>query len=344
MLNIDTRGTRTRSEGHDDSTTLKALGRLQGGRGAGTLRAMVILVLIQAPVATWALRGSAADELAPGDEVVVAELLGAQLPLHMNDRVDRWVERFRTDQRSSFETLLDRQGLYADMIRAKLEQRGMPADLLYMAMIESAFSARAVSVASAVGVWQFMGPTAVQYGLRVDEYVDERRDPVRATDAALDYIQWLHDRYDSWYLAAAAYNAGPGRVDRILRRYADGRTGDEAIYWEVLEHLPRETREYVPRLVAATHLAQNAERYGFDVNLHQAYRYERVFVPGGTSLNRVARELGAEPRVLRDLNPHLMRGVTPPGETYPVRVPVGGSYAVVASLGRTAKAMRRADD
>ncbi len=338
MMGIDTRGLRARVN------RWGAEGGSRDRRGVLTFRALLILAVVQAPFSAALLRDRMVADRTPVPALASAELLSAELPLHMNDRVSRWVERFRTDQRPSFQRLLGKQGLYADMIRAKLVERDMPVDLLYMAMMESAFSTRAVSRASAVGVWQFMGPTALQYGLRVDEWVDERQDPVRATDAALDYIEWLYDRYDSWYLAAAAYNAGPGRVDRILRRHADGRTGDEDIYWEVLEHLPRETREYVPRLVAATHLAQNAEEYGFSVKLDKPYRYERVFVPAGTSLARVARELGADEKVLRDLNPHLLKGITPPGETYPVRVPVGETSVLISSLRRTTRVLRRADD
>lgn len=271
------------------------------------------------------------------------EALVASLPLHVNDRVDLWVNRFRTSQRTAFQRLLDRQGAYDQLIRSRLRDRGMPEELLYLAMMESGLSPRAVSAASAVGLWQFMTPTAQQYGLRVDEWVDERRDPVRATDAALDYLGWLHDRYGSWYLAAAAYNAGPGTVDRVLRRHAGGRKGDEDLYWEVLDHLPRETRDYVPRLVAATLLAEDAAREGFAVDRASPYRYDRVFVPGGTSLARVASTLKVKPRVLRNLNPHLIQGVTPPGETYPIRVPVGEAMQVVASIGRAGKT-RRADD
>lgn len=274
---------------------------------------------------------------------LAAAMVGNTLPLHVNERVDRWVERFRTDQRAAFERLLKRQGAYDAIIRKKLRERGMPEELLYMAMMESGLLPRAVSSASAVGLWQFMTPTAQQYGLRVDEWVDERRDPVRATNAALDYLAWLHDRYGSWYLAAAAYNAGPGTVDRVLARHADGRTGDEDLYWEVLEYLPRETRDYVPRLVAATLLAEDAEREGFDVNGEGPYLYDRVFVPGGTSLWRVARKLDVDPSVLYALNPHLIQGVTPPNETYPIRVPVGTAAAVVASVGRAGRT-RRADD
>lgn len=279
--------------------------------------------------------GSAVDA-----EAAPTVALAAALPLHVNDRVHRWVDRFRNEQRLAFQRLLDRQGAYDELIRKRLRARGMPEELLYLAMMESGLSNRAVSHASAVGLWQFMGPTAQQYGLRVDEWVDERQDPVRATDAALEYLAWLHERYGSWYLAAAAYNAGPGTVDRVLARHADGRTGDEDLYWEVLDHLPRETRDYVPRLVAATLLAEGAEAEGFDVDRAKPYRYERVFVPGGTSLPRVAWLLDVEPRVLRNLNPHLIQGVTPPDETYPIRVPPGMGPQVVATVGRAGRTPR----
>jgi membrane-bound lytic murein transglycosylase D len=189
-----------------------------------------------------------------------------------------------------------------------------------------------------------MSPTAKQYGLRVDRWVDERRDPVKATDAALDYLQWLHERYDSWYLAAAAYNAGYGRVDRIVKKYAGGKKGDEDIYWEIIEHLPRETREYVPKMLAASALALEAERYGFEVRPHDAYEYERVWVPGGTRLASVAAEVGIDVSELRELNPHLIRSITPPGTSYGLRIPVGRTHDVMAALGSGGITSRAGDD
>ena len=297
--------------------------------------------LMLVPMLFWTGDDTVEEVASAAPEAIQA--LGAELPLHVNARVERWMERFQSAQRPAFETLLERRGIYADLVRGKLRERGMPEELLYLAMMESGLEPRAVSRASAVGLWQFMGPTALQYGLRVDPYVDERRDPVRATDAALDYLAWLHDRFGSWYLAAAAYNAGPGRVERVLKRHAGGRVGEEDLYWEVLDHLPRETRQYVPRLVAATILAENASAYGFAVAHAEPYRYDQVFVPGGTTLVRVASALDVEVTVLRNLNPHLVLGVTPPGEIYGVRVPVGGSPLVVASLGRGSSS-RRADD
>lgn len=270
-----------------------------------------------------------------GDAVAVADSVrtfGAELPLHVNERVEKWMERFQTTGRLEFARILEHSGIYDDLIRGKLRERGMPEELVYLAMMESGLSPWAVSQVSAVGMWQFMSPTAIEYGLRVDDYVDERRDPVRATDAAIDYLEWLHGRFGSWYLAAAGYNAGPSRVERILRLHADGRTGDEDLYWEVLDHLPEETREYVPRILAATILGQDADNFGFVASRAEPYLFDRVFVPGGTHLSRIASVLDLHPNVLRDLNPHLTRQVTPPGEIYGVRVPVGLSPQVVTSM------------
>ncbi len=279
----------------------------------------------------------------PPPAAEVPKIVGTELPLHVNARVEKWLRRFATTQRAEFQALLEREGIYAGMIRSKLRERGMPEELLYMAMMESGLSPWARSSASAVGLWQFMSPTALQYGLRVDAWVDERRDPVRATDAALDYLQALYRQYGSWYLAAAAYNAGPSRVSRALNRHAHGRTGDEDLYWEVIDYLPRETREYVPRLVAATLLATDPEARGFRVRLAEPYRYDVVWVPGATPLWRIARALDVKPSLIRGLNPHLIRGVTPPGEIYGVRVPVGRSPRVVAALGRHAARWRSVD-
>ncbi len=273
----------------------------------------------------------------------VVKVVQAELPLHINEDVERWLELFQTVLKSDFEIFLSRRGAYGDLVRDALRAKGMPEDLLYLAMMESGLKPRAVSNVSAVGLWQFMSPTALQYGLRMDSYVDERRDPIGATEAALDYLNWLNERFGSWYLAAAAYNAGPGRVERVLRRYAAGRIGDENLYWEIIDHLPKETREYVPRLIAATILGNDASAYGFVVTSTERYDFELVFVPSGTSLLRVASALEIDVGILRNLNPHLVRGVTPPSEVYGVRVPVGGSQRVVASLAKGPDT-RRADD
>lgn len=255
------------------------------------------------------------------------------LPLEVNPRVERWMDELQTTRRDEFQALLEQSGVFEGLIREKLRERSMPEELLYLAMIESGLSPFAESRVAAVGLWQFMDPTARQYGLRMDEYVDERRDPVRATDAALDYLYWLRARFGSWYLAVAAYNAGYARIERTLELYADGRSGDEDLYWEILRHLPRETREYVPRLIATALLAADAEALGFEESDAPAYAYELVYVPGGTRLGAVGRSLDVDADVLRDLNPHLVRDMTPPSEMYPLRVPAGHGATVVASLG-----------
>jgi membrane-bound lytic murein transglycosylase D len=255
------------------------------------------------------------------------------LPTAAQPRVERWLGAFETTRRHEFEELMARRGVYSGLIEEKLRRRGMPSELLYIPMIESGLSTVAVSHVSAVGLWQFMVPTAQQYGLRVDPWVDERRDPEAATDAALDYLSWLHRRFGgSWILAAAAYNAGPGRLERVLNRHAEGRLGDDEVYWEILEYLPRETREYVPKMIAVTRLAAQLDEQGFESGSVEPYRYESVFVPGGTQLSYVARELGLERGAVKALNPHLVLGVTPPDELYPLRVPVGQGMRVVSFL------------
>jgi membrane-bound lytic murein transglycosylase D len=169
----------------------------------------------------------------------------------------------------------------------------------------------------------------------MDDYIDERRDPVRATEAALDYLYWLRARYGSWYLAIAAYNAGPARIERILELYADGRTGSEQIYWDVLRHLPRETREYVPRLIATVMLAAEVDSLRQELeSTASPYSYDQVFVPGDTRFETVARSLDVEVELLEDLNPHLLRNATPPDEIWPLRVPRGRASDVVTALGR----------
>ncbi len=279
--------------------------------------------------------GGEGDDAEDGPTIVVEEaaleFVRSDLPVHVNERVERWIRRFLTVDRESFEHYLAREGLYGGMIRDRLRARDMPEELLYLAMIESGFSPWATSPVLASGIWQFMGPTARAYGLRIDHWVDERRDPIRATDAALDYLEGLHDQFGSWYLAAAAYNAGPARVSRGLSRVRGEVSEDDELYWEIIEHLPRETRQYVPKILAAAILASQAEHFGLDVEPDLPYLSERVLVPGGTSLARVAEAAEVPPSLMRDLNPHLVRGVTPPNGSYLLRVPQGTSGEVVAA-------------
>ncbi len=272
------------------------------------------------------------------------DLAEAQLPIDVNERVEQWMVRFSTSDRPEFEKTLSRAGLYSDMIRGKLRARGMPEELVYLAMIESGFLTHARSTVSATGMWQFMDPTARAYGLRIDTYVDERRDPVRATDAALDYLSDLYQQYGSWYLAAAAYNAGPTRVSLALARHSDGRAGDESLYWDIVDHLPKETAQYVPKLLAATYLARYATRFDLDVTLADPYVYDLLWAPGATSFADIGETMGLSDNRMQELNPQLIRGLTPPGSVYPLRVPVGQAYQAMAALAAPDRRSGRADD
>jgi membrane-bound lytic murein transglycosylase D len=151
---------------------------------------------------------------------------------------------------------------YADMINGKLDAKGMPRELIYLAMIESNFNPTAKSRVSAVGLWQFMSGTARQFGLTVGRHVDERKDPAKATDAALTYLSQLHDRFGSWYLAAAAYNSGPGTISKALRTVTGKTKGTDADFFRILPRLPRETQDYVPKLIASARVGSDPAKYG----------------------------------------------------------------------------------
>jgi membrane-bound lytic murein transglycosylase D len=188
------------------------------------------------------------------------------LPNLEHARVDSWIKRFTTDQRGSFATYLKRMTRYEDMISEKLTDRGMPQGLIFLAMIESGFNPTAKSRVAATGLWQFMTPTAKDYGLKVTRTVDERKNPARSTDAALEYLADLHKRFGSWYLAAAAYNTGQGRVARVMKQETGSTKGTDADYYRIAHRLPQETREYVPKMIAAARIGADPTRYGFRAN------------------------------------------------------------------------------
>ena len=184
------------------------------------------------------------------------------LPNLASASVDAWVKRF-TSNPGSYATYLRRMNRYDDMISAKLARKNMPQGLIYLAMIESGFNPTAKSPVGARGLWQFMSPTARQYGLKVRGRVDERVNPARATDAALEYLSDLYDKFGSWYLAAAAYNTGQGRVARVMKQVTGSTKGTDADFYRIAHRLPKETREYVPKLIAAARIGSNPGQYGF---------------------------------------------------------------------------------
>jgi membrane-bound lytic murein transglycosylase D len=215
------------------------------------------------------------------------------------------------------------------MIRAKMRAGGLPEDMYYLALIESGFDPNAYSRAAAVGMWQFMTSTARDLGMRVDWWVDERRDPVKSTDGAVRFIKDLQAQFGSLYLAAAAYNGGPGRIARGLSRYADdleGTTGDDLFFALAdKDYLRSETREYVPQLIAAALVAKEPARYGMVINAEAAFAYDSVRVGPATPLAAIAKAAGATIVQIQGLNPQILRGVTPPKDSLIIRLPVGAA-------------------
>jgi len=255
------------------------------------------------------------------------------LPNLEHERVDFWMDRFTTvpDMREKMDGFLERSGIYVPMLLEKLDERDMPRDLIYLAMIESGFEAHAYSHAAASGLWQFIAETGQRYGLEIDRAVDERNDPVKATDAALDYLEELHDRFGSWYLAAAAYNTGENRVGRIMREeFGRENAESEEDYYRIWSRLPRETRDYVPLMIAAARISKEPAKYGFShIEPLPALEYDEVVLPPATDLGKVAQAAGVGLAELKALNPHFKLDRTPNNRDYPVRLPVGvlGQFA-----------------
>jgi hypothetical protein len=186
---------------------------------------------------------------------------------HEHDRITQWIQRLTSPgQRHGVEQTLAKKSQYEAMIRAKLEERQMPGDLIYLAMIESQFNPNATSQVKAKGLWQFMAATARQFGLAVSGRNDERTDPEKATDAALSYLQQLKNRFGSWYLAAAAYNSGGGTVSKALRKTTGRTTGTDADFWLIMPKLPKETQDYVPKLIATARIGNDPGKYGLKVD------------------------------------------------------------------------------
>jgi len=181
-----------------------------------------------------------------------------------HERVDYWTDRFaHGDKRQKIALFLSRKPKYQAMISRKLRAKGMPQDLIYLAMIESGFNPRAGSKQQAVGLWQLSKGTARLYGLKVDKKHDERLDPEKSTDAALRFLDDLHDRFGSWYLAAAAYNGGQNRLGRVMLKAKGAQRGTDKDYYKYWHRLPGETRDYVPALVAAARIGKSPAKYGF---------------------------------------------------------------------------------
>jgi membrane-bound lytic murein transglycosylase D len=253
-----------------------------------------------------------------------------------HNRVQYYLDFFRGPARERFGIWLTRMPRYEGMIRERLQKQGLPADLVYLALIESGFSNTATSRARAVGMWQFMKGTAKLYGLRVDSWVDERRDPYRSTDAAARHLRDLTSRFGSLYLAAAAYNAGAGKVSRGLGRLPDDdadSVNSDATFFRLYDTklLRRETKDYVPKLIAAALIAKEPQRYGFEVGPSEPAAYDSLLVPDMTGLDVIARLADTTVAAIREMNPQYLRLATPPGVRSIVRIPAGRGEATLAA-------------
>jgi membrane-bound lytic murein transglycosylase D len=222
--------------------------------------------LVQATNSATVVAGVAAGArqvTAPVDSAVGPVVASPALDTsYQHPRIEKWVERLTTTLKADFATSLTRMNKYSEMITAKLDAKQMPRELIYLAMIESNFNPNARSQVGAVGLWQFMSATARQFGLTVKRRTDERTNPADATDAALTYLSQLHSRFGSWYLAAAAYNSGAGTVSKALMKVTGKSQGTDEDFFRILPSLPRETQDYVPKLIASARVGSDPARYG----------------------------------------------------------------------------------
>jgi peptidoglycan lytic transglycosylase D len=243
-------------------------------------------------------------------------------------KVRYFIDYFTKRRRPYFEQTLARAGRYLPMIANALSELDLPQELAYLALVESSFLPAAKSSKGAVGLWQLIPNTARLYGLRIDQWVDERRDPEKATRAAGAYLKELHDYYGRWYLAAAAYNAGPGAIDRALQ------TSRAKDFWGLKAQISQETRNYVPKFVAVATIAAEPEKYGLGPISYEApLNYEEIELSASLKFDALAELTTAEPATLRELNPALMRQRTPPGaQDYRVKVPVGKAALFFARM------------
>jgi membrane-bound lytic murein transglycosylase D len=261
----------------------------------------------------------------------------SDLPLMMTDPVASYINYFSTRGRGTLESALARGGRYREMIRRILKEEGVPQDLIYLAQAESGFHPLAVSRAGARGMWQFMASRARGYGLERDWWIDERQDPEKATRAAARHLKDLYKEFGDWYLAMAAYNSGPGTVQNAVKRtgYAD--------YWELYKRnvLPKETRNYVPIILAVTIMAKNPVQYGLeDVTPEKPIPYDAVKIDYPVDLRLAAECVDVSASALQDLNPSLLRWTTPKNQNFELHLPAGTKDRYISAISAVPPDMR----
>jgi membrane-bound lytic murein transglycosylase D len=282
------------------------------------------------------------SELIETDDTPVADidisllneaLPDSDIPLTLNSKVNYFINFFQHKGHGFFAKWLSRSERYIPIMKEILRKEGMPEDLVYLAMIESGFTPHAVSVANAVGPWQFISGTGKRYDLKINDWIDERRDPIKSTVAAALYLKELYALFNNdWYLAAAGYNAGENKILRAINMYE---TRD---FWEISKgsYLKRETKDYVPKLLAAAIIAKEPAKYGFaDIAYLPAMDLDTVEVTARTDLDLIARLTDVPYNTLRELNPELRRWCTPPDyPKYLLKLPKGKKELFVAELAK----------
>lgn len=252
-----------------------------------------------------------------------------EIPIVLNEHVKKEIRSLTTTERNFFVAALSRSSKYRPMILEKFKDAGIPAELSWLPLIESGFKVNAYSPARALGMWQFIASTGHRYGLNRDEYIDERMDPEKSTDAAIGYLKELHQMFGDWETVLAAYNCGEGRVLRTIRtqdiNYLDN-------FWDLYAKLPNETARYVPRFIATVHIVNNLKDYDMaEVGFDPPTRYETIEVSKRVAIKDIAREAGVSECLLRELNPELRHGVLPPSK-YRLKIPAETSEKVLAGI------------
>ena len=251
----------------------------------------------------------------------------------IEEEVGRWLDHWVTKGRGPVQRGLKRMGRYEDYVDAELAARDLPPSLRYLPLIEADYYHLAVSPAGAAGLWQLMPETARWLGLEVNSIVDQRFDVHAATEAALDYLVALHDRFQCWFLALAAYNAGPTRIERAIRRHGGARPRNDALFGHIRDRLPKETRDFVPRFLASVRLAGDLSAVrGAAPEKDPPERFDVVRVEGAASADVLAEAAGIAEEEFRTLNPHLRIGLVPAGRSTRLRIPAGAGERFLANF------------
>ncbi len=272
------------------------------------------------------------DEKSRADNNIFSDKNFYDFPVVFNKKVDMYLNLFQNKQRGQFSRWLARSAIYRPMIEKELGKAGLPKDLVYLAMIESGYNQMACSSAKAMGLWQFMKGTGEQYNLQIDSYVDERRDPLKSTRAAVTYLADLYQEFNDWHLAVAAYNGGPGTIRNGLKMYKVDN------FWDLAgeNYLSLETKRYVPKLIAALLIAKDPEKYGFtEIPYYKPLRYDTISVGPGMSLEAIALISNSTIKEIKGLNQELRKENTPLNvDQYVAKIPEATAELAKSNLSR----------